>query len=120
MRPPRPLRTAAPAAVRSVFLAVVAVMVTAAPAHALARDAGDAPGEGLTVFETLLLYVVVPGALFLGIAALVVGASAAWSSRARAPADTARPVWFGGPEEAERALESASPTRSAGGTSGRW
>ena len=120
MRPPRPPRNALAPAVRGAFFAVVAVMVTAAPAHALTRDAGDAPGAGLTVFETLLLYVVVPCALFLGIAALVVGASAARSSRARAQADTARPVWFGGPEEAERALESATPTRSAGGTSGRW
>ncbi len=120
MRPPRPPRNALVPVVRGAFLAVVAVMVTAVPAHALARDAGDAPGAGLTVLETLLLYIVVPCALFLGIAALVVGASAARSSRVRAQSDTVRPVWFGGPEEAERALESASPTRSAGGTSGRW
>ncbi len=120
MRSLRRVRTAAPIAVRGTLLAVAAVIVTAAPARALERDAGDAPGAGLTVLETLLLYLVVPCALFLVIAALVVGASAARSSRARASADTAQPVWFGGPEEAERALESASPTRSAGGASGRW
>jgi hypothetical protein len=41
------------------------------PAFALVRDDGDDPGPGLSIMETLGLYVVAPVALFLIIAALV-------------------------------------------------
>lgn len=41
------------------------------PAAAVIADDGDQPGQGLSVMETLGLYVVAPVALFLIIAALV-------------------------------------------------
>lgn len=41
------------------------------PAVALVRDDGDQPGSGLSVVETLGLYVAAPIVLFLVIAALV-------------------------------------------------
>jgi hypothetical protein len=41
------------------------------PAFALVRDDGDDPGPGLSVLETLGLYVAAPIGLFLLIAALV-------------------------------------------------
>jgi hypothetical protein len=42
------------------------------PAFALMRDDGDQPGQGISVIETLGLYVLAPIALFLVIAALVI------------------------------------------------
>jgi hypothetical protein len=41
------------------------------PASALTRDDGDDPGTGLSVVETLGLYVLLPVAIFLVIAGLV-------------------------------------------------
>ena len=41
------------------------------PAAALVRDDGDQPGQGISVVETLGLYVAAPIGLFLLIAALV-------------------------------------------------
>ncbi|EST35563.1 hypothetical protein N566_17635 [Streptomycetaceae bacterium MP113-05] len=41
------------------------------PALAVVRDDGDDPGPGLSIVETLGLYVVAPVALFLVIAALI-------------------------------------------------
>ncbi|MFR9674813.1 hypothetical protein [Streptomyces sp. TR06-5] len=46
--------------------------LTTSPALAVVRDDGDQPGEGISLVETLGLYVVAPIALFLIIAALVV------------------------------------------------
>lgn len=47
------------------------MMLLSSPAFALTRDDGDDPGPGLSVIETLGLYVVAPVALFLVIAVLV-------------------------------------------------
>lgn len=47
------------------------MLLMSSPALALTRDDGDAPGSGLSVIETLGLYVVLPIALFAGITALV-------------------------------------------------
>ncbi|MCX5081733.1 hypothetical protein ACFC18_13915 [Streptomyces sp. NPDC056121] len=48
------------------------MLLMSSPALALARDDGDDPGQGLTVIETLGLYVVAPIVLFLVIAGLVI------------------------------------------------
>lgn len=48
------------------------MLLMSSPALALARDDGDDPGKGLTVIETLGLYVVAPIVLFLVIAGLVI------------------------------------------------
>ncbi|MGP3980003.1 hypothetical protein [Streptomyces sp. KR80] len=48
------------------------MLLMSSPALALTRDDGDDPGPGLSVVETLGLYVALPIVLFLVIAALVV------------------------------------------------
>ncbi|GGX50683.1 hypothetical protein [Streptomyces minutiscleroticus] len=47
------------------------MLLMSSPALALTRDDGDDPGTGLSVFETLGLYVVAPLALFAIITGLV-------------------------------------------------
>ncbi|GGW37211.1 hypothetical protein GCM10010503_11460 [Streptomyces lucensis JCM 4490] len=47
------------------------MLLMSSPALALARDDGDDPGTGLSVAETLGLYVLLPVALFAVIAGLV-------------------------------------------------
>ncbi|MFF2506141.1 hypothetical protein ACFVTY_22525 [Streptomyces sp. NPDC058067] len=47
------------------------MLLMSSPALALTRDDGDDPGQGLSVIETLGLYVVAPIVLFLVIAGLV-------------------------------------------------
>jgi len=47
------------------------MLLLSSPAFALTRDDGDDPGKGLSVIETLGLYVAAPIVLFLVIAACV-------------------------------------------------
>jgi hypothetical protein len=47
------------------------MLLMSSPALALTRDDGDDPGQGLSVIETLGLYVVAPIGLFAVIAGLV-------------------------------------------------
>ncbi|MEV6803369.1 hypothetical protein ACH4NF_24765 [Streptomyces sp. NPDC017248] len=47
------------------------MLLMSSPALALARDDGDDPGKGLSVIQTLGLYVFLPVVLFLVIAGLV-------------------------------------------------
>lgn len=47
------------------------MMLLSSPASALTRDDGDDPGPGLSIIETLGLYVAAPIVLFLVIAGLV-------------------------------------------------
>lgn len=62
-----------PNALRAVAVAagVPLMLLLSSPAFAVARDDGDDPGPGLSVIETLGLYVAIPIALFLVIAGLV-------------------------------------------------
>ncbi|MFG2285323.1 MULTISPECIES: hypothetical protein [unclassified Streptomyces] len=48
------------------------MLLMSSPAFALTRDDGDDPGPGLSVIETLGLYVVAPIVIFLIIAGLVI------------------------------------------------
>ncbi|MDX2649832.1 hypothetical protein OG937_28245 [Streptomyces sp. NBC_00510] len=48
------------------------MLLMSSPAFANTRDDGDDPGSGLSVLQTLGLYVALPIALFLVIAGLVV------------------------------------------------
>ncbi|MFJ8826354.1 hypothetical protein ACIREE_31865 [Streptomyces sp. NPDC102467] len=48
------------------------MLLMSSPALALTRDDGDDPGNGLSVIDTLGLYVAAPIVLFLVIAGLVV------------------------------------------------
>ncbi|MFA7766094.1 hypothetical protein ACGFNX_12595 [Streptomyces sp. NPDC048723] len=47
------------------------MLLMTSPALALTRDDGDDPGPGLSVGETVGLYVALPIAIFLGIIGLV-------------------------------------------------
>ncbi|MEW1611303.1 MULTISPECIES: hypothetical protein [unclassified Streptomyces] len=47
------------------------MLLMSAPALALTADDGDDPGQGLSVMETIGLYVIAPIGLFLLITALV-------------------------------------------------
>ncbi|KOV92245.1 hypothetical protein ADL04_30995 [Streptomyces sp. NRRL B-3648] len=47
------------------------MLLMSSPALALTRDDGDDPGKGLSVIQTLGLYVFLPVVLFLVIAGLV-------------------------------------------------
>ncbi|MDK1474428.1 hypothetical protein QNO07_13530 [Streptomyces sp. 549] len=60
-------------AVRAGVIAVGTAMtlMMTSPAFALIRDDGDDPGPGLSVAQTLGLYVIAPIALFVVIAGLV-------------------------------------------------
>ena len=48
------------------------MLLLSSPALALTPDDGDDPGQGLSVIETLGLYVALPIALFVVIAGLVI------------------------------------------------
>jgi len=48
------------------------MLLLASPAFALTRDDGDDPGSGLSVIQTLGLFVAIPIALFAIIAGLVI------------------------------------------------
>ncbi|MET9499611.1 hypothetical protein [Streptomyces sp. NPDC006552] len=48
------------------------MLLMSSPALALTRDDGDDPGKGLSVLDTLGLYVAAPIVIFLVIAGLVV------------------------------------------------
>lgn len=67
----RGLRGAGRAAAVS-FGSALTLFLASPAAQALTRDDGDDPGEGLSVFETLSLFVVAPVLLFVLIAGLVV------------------------------------------------
>ncbi|GEB50939.1 MULTISPECIES: hypothetical protein [Streptomyces] len=55
----------------TVTAGVALMTLLSSPAFALTRDDGDDPGPGLSVLETLGLYVAAPIVLFLVIAGLV-------------------------------------------------
>lgn len=55
----------------AVSAAATLMMLMSSPAMALTRDDGDDPGTGLSVAQTLGLYVAIPIVLFLVIAGLV-------------------------------------------------
>jgi hypothetical protein len=52
--------------------AALMTLLSSPAAHALRRDDGDDPGSGLSIFETLSLFVLTPILLFAVIAGLVV------------------------------------------------
>ncbi|MFC8453382.1 hypothetical protein [Kitasatospora sp. NPDC057223] len=56
----------------AVTAAATLMMLMSSPAMALTRDDGDDPGTGLSVAQTLGLYVLLPIVLFLVIAGLTV------------------------------------------------
>ncbi|MER5506182.1 hypothetical protein ABT052_12785 [Streptomyces sp. NPDC002766] len=63
------------------------MMLMSSPALALTRDDGDDPGNGLSVIETLGLYVALPIALFAIIAGLVMVLDRSHDRQARTSSD---------------------------------
>ena len=114
-------------ALRAVALcaSVPLLLALATPASAVYRDDGDEPGQALTYFNTLLIFGVLPVALFAIIALLVMLPSLAKGPRYRPGLRWwASPVWFGGPSDpdavsAER-LAQIRPSEETGGTRARW
>jgi hypothetical protein len=103
--------------------ALLVLPATPAAAALLATpDDGEDTGPGLSVLQTLGIFVGIPVLLFVVIAVLVSAPSAARGPRYRPGLGWwAAPVWFNGPDDAERAVrESAGSAGQGGGASARW
>jgi hypothetical protein len=103
-----------------------ASLALAPPAHAAPRiDDGAEPGEPLSLLATVLIFGVLPLALFVVIALLVMLPSMAKGPRYRPGVGWwASPVWFNGPSDPETtaaaAIAERAPTTGGGGTRARW
>lgn len=94
----------------------VTLLATAAPALAREQDAGSDPGESLSPLATLLIFGVLPVALFLLIALLVSAGSIAGGTRYRPDRVwDATPVEFGLPSQP---VPAGQLTRSADADAG--
>lgn len=119
------VRTAVRAGLLTATTALLVLPATPAAAAATllaTRDDGDEPGPGLTVIQTLGIFVGIPVLMFVVIAVLVSAPSAARGPRYRPGLGWwAAPVWFNGPDDAERAVrQSAGSAHQGGGASARW
>jgi hypothetical protein len=65
------------------------MLLMSSPALALTRDDGDDPGKGLSVVQTLGLYVLIPLALFAVIAGLVMALDKSKIRTVKPSSDTA-------------------------------
>ncbi len=85
------------------------------------REGADT-GSNLSIGATLLLFVVVPGAILFGIAALVWLPGMVKADRYRPQRGwSAPPVWFAGPPDPVAAVETADVGSAVrGGASGGW
>ena len=115
----RLLRTASVAAAATVVL--LTTLAAGAPAYAANTDDGQQPGSGLSVLQTLVIFVGIPAALFVAIVVLVSAPSMARGPRYRPGLGWwAAPVWFNGPDDADTAVRTAAATAGGGGASARW
>jgi hypothetical protein len=117
---------------RAIRLVALLGLVSAAlvlAATAASADNGyqesSQPGEGLSIFETLLLFVIIPGAIFVLITLIVVGPSMGKSSRQRTEAGLeSGPVWIDSTGATEAPVRAGTSDRSTGteqgGASARW
>jgi hypothetical protein len=130
----RALSMATLAPMRSALIRIVAVLGLVPAAVVTAATVASAdngyvesgqPGEGLSVVETLLLYVVIPGAIFLLITLIVVGPSLGKGPRHRTGAALeSGPVWIDSTGAGRAPVGAGTPDPSAGaeqgGASARW
>ncbi len=105
--------------------ALLSVVLLAGPARAaddLGPRAGATPGAGLSIGATAVLFVLVPLAILLGVAALVWLPGMVKADRYRPQRGwSAAPVWFAGPPDPVAAVETAQAGPSGrGGASGSW
>jgi hypothetical protein len=102
------------------------VLMTAGPALAARDPLGDKegadPGEPMSTLHLLLLYVLVPVTVAIVVGSIVWLPGAVRSNRYRPNRPwTARPVWFAGPAEPLKAVESAEVGDvERGGARGDW
>jgi hypothetical protein len=104
------------------LLVLPATPAAAAVTLLAAHDDGEDPGPGLSVLQTIGIFVGIPLLIFMTIVVLVLAPSAARGPRYRPGLGWwAAPVWFNGPDDAERAVrESADSPSKGGGASARW
>lgn len=115
----RLLRTTRLVAVPALVLALP--LLAGAPAYAVNVDDGGQSGSGLSVLQTVGLFVGAPAALFAVITLLVLAPSMARGPRYRPGVGWwAAPVWFNGPDDPDSAVRAAVATESGGGASARW
>ena len=123
------LRRAARSLVRGVMItASVACAAVGTATVAVATNGYEEatqPGVGLTVVQTLLLYVAAPGVLFALIALVVVGPSLGKGPRHRTGTALATgPVWIDGAGGQHRPAETVTPgwqgASDQGGASAHW
>jgi hypothetical protein len=106
--------------------ALLTVLLTAGPALAANDELGPREGadttSGISLGETLLLYVLVPAVIIFAIAALVWLPGMVKADRYRPQRGwSAAPVWFAGPPDPVAAVETADPGSAVrGGASGSW
>jgi len=117
--------------------ATTGAVLLGSPAFAAHRDDGDDPGKGLSALETLLIFGVIPVALFLLIALLVSAPSIARGPRYRADRGwQGPPLVFGAPRDLQlpsaatssggQAIQAppgestSEPASEGGGASDRW
>jgi len=108
--------------------ALLTAVLTASPALAASPNSELGPregadlGSGMSFGLAILVFVLVPGAIMLGIAALVWLPGMAKADRYRPQRGwTASPVWFAGPPDPVAAVETADAgTDTRGGASGSW
>lgn len=104
----------------------VLVLLTAAPAWAdrnpIGPSEGADPGSSLSAAGTIALFVLLPAALLLGIAALVWLPGMVRGTRYRPTKGwDAAPVWFAGPLDPATSVANASVGDAVrGGGSGSW
>jgi hypothetical protein len=112
------------AALRSATVAVTTalVLLSSTPAFAASNpDDGGESGSGLSVIETLLIFVGIPAAVFVAVVILVNATSTARGPRYRPGLGWwAAPIWFNGPDDADAAVRTATATTGGGGASARW
>ncbi|MGH3341341.1 MAG: aa3-type cytochrome oxidase subunit CtaJ [Carbonactinosporaceae bacterium] len=112
-------------AVRAGTVVAAAALPMLIASRAMARPPGGGRDAGLTLGETLLIFVATPLAAFVIISLLVVMPGAARGPRYRPGLGwRAGPAWFGGPQGHSDVLaegaEGAEPSRDGGGASARW
>ncbi len=106
----------------AVLFAATTTVVVVAAAPALALDDGEVPGKPLGAGLVIVYYVLIP----LGAFALIAFFSALPSLLRRPRYRPGRPwkhdsLWFGGPDDPDRAVASARPGGTAkGGASAEW
>lgn len=105
--------------------AALTVLLTAGPALAdnpIGPADGAQPGPGISAAQTLLLYVLIPAAIFAVISLLAWLSMSTRGARYRpAKGWAAAPIWFAGPADPEAAVAAADAGSVVrGGGSGSW